>query len=51
MAPRRYWVETLGCPKNSVDSDKVTGRLLAEMMTDATPFCDPAPFAAERFLR
>jgi ribosomal protein S12 methylthiotransferase len=30
MAPRRYWVETLGCPKNSVDSDKVTGRLLAD---------------------
>lgn len=24
-----YWVETLGCPKNSVDSDKVTGSLLA----------------------
>lgn len=30
MARRRYWVETLGCPKNSVDSDKVTGRLLAD---------------------
>jgi len=30
MAPRRFWVETLGCPKNSVDSDKVTGRLLAD---------------------
>ena len=27
----------------------VTGRLLAEMMTGATPFCDPAPYAAERF--
>ena len=27
-----------------------TGRLLAEMMTGATPFCDPAPYAAERFL-
>jgi D-amino-acid dehydrogenase len=26
-----------------------TGRLLAEMMTGATPFCDPAPYAAERF--
>jgi ribosomal protein S12 methylthiotransferase len=26
---RRFWVETLGCPKNSVDSDKVTGSLLA----------------------
>jgi D-amino-acid dehydrogenase len=28
----------------------VSGRLLAEMMTGGTPFCDPAPFAAERFL-
>jgi D-amino-acid dehydrogenase len=27
----------------------VTGRLLAEMMTGTTPFCDPAPYAAERF--
>jgi D-amino-acid dehydrogenase len=26
-----------------------TGRLLAEMITGATPFCDPAPYAAERF--
>lgn len=29
-APRRFWVETLGCPKNAVDSDKVTGTLLAD---------------------
>ena len=27
----------------------VTGRLIAEMMIGATPFCDPAPYAAERF--
>ena len=27
----------------------VSGRLMAEMMTGATPFCDPAPYAAERF--
>jgi D-amino-acid dehydrogenase len=27
----------------------VTGRLVAEMMTGATPFCDPAPYRAERF--
>jgi len=26
-----------------------TGRLIAEMMTGATPFCDPAPYGAERF--
>jgi D-amino-acid dehydrogenase len=29
----------------------VTGRLLAEMMTGVTPFCDPAPYSAERFGR
>jgi D-amino-acid dehydrogenase len=28
-----------------------TGRLIAEMMTGATPFCDPQPYAAERFTR
>ena len=27
----------------------VTGRLIAEMMTGETPFCDPAPYRAERF--
>ncbi|MDU9391364.1 FAD-binding oxidoreductase [Pseudomonas sp. zfem002] len=27
----------------------VSGRLLAEMMTGATPFTDPAPYSAERF--
>jgi D-amino-acid dehydrogenase len=26
-----------------------TGRLIAEMMTGATPFCDPKPYSAERF--
>lgn len=36
-----HWGLTLG---------PVSGRLLAEMMTGATPFCDPAPYAAERFL-
>jgi D-amino-acid dehydrogenase len=29
----------------------VTGRLLAEMMTGAVPFCDPAPYCAERFAK
>ena len=28
----------------------VTGRLIAEMMSGETPFCDPTPYAAERFL-
>jgi ribosomal protein S12 methylthiotransferase len=27
---RTYWVETLGCPKNDVDSDKLTGLLDAD---------------------
>ncbi len=35
-----HWGLTLG---------PATGRLLAEMMTGATPFCDPVPYAAERF--
>ena len=26
-----------------------TGRLIADMMTGATPFTDPAPYRAERF--
>jgi D-amino-acid dehydrogenase len=29
----------------------VTGRLVAEMMTGETPFLDPTPYRAERFLR
>lgn len=36
-----HWGLTLG---------PVTGRLIAEMMTGETPFCDPAPYRAERFL-
>jgi len=36
-----HWGLTLG---------PATGRLLAEMMTGATPFCDPAPYATERFV-
>jgi D-amino-acid dehydrogenase len=35
-----HWGLTLG---------PVTGRLVADMVTGATPFCDPAPYAAERF--
>ena len=37
-----HWGLTLG---------PATGRLIAEMMTGATPFCDPAPYGAERFTR
>jgi D-amino-acid dehydrogenase len=36
-----HWGLTLG---------PATGRLLAEMITGATPFCDPKPYGAERFL-
>lgn len=32
---RRFWVETLGCPKNQVDSDKLTGTMLADGMLPA----------------
>jgi D-amino-acid dehydrogenase len=37
-----HWGLTLG---------PATGRLVAEMITGATPFCDPAPYGAERFGR
>jgi D-amino-acid dehydrogenase len=36
-----HWGLTLG---------PATGRLVAEMMAGETPFCDPAPYRAERFL-
>jgi ribosomal protein S12 methylthiotransferase len=32
---RRYWVETLGCPKNQVDSDKLVGTLQADGLEPA----------------
>ena len=32
---KRYWVETLGCPKNQVDSDKLVGALAAGGMSPA----------------
>lgn len=33
--PSTYWVETLGCPKNQVDSDKLTGTLGTDGMVAA----------------
>jgi ribosomal protein S12 methylthiotransferase len=30
---RRFYLETLGCPKNQVDSDKLTGTLVADGMS------------------
>jgi ribosomal protein S12 methylthiotransferase len=33
--PRTFFVETLGCPKNQVDSDKLTGSLLADGLVPA----------------
>jgi D-amino-acid dehydrogenase len=36
-----HWGLTLG---------PATGRMIVEMMTGTTPFCDPAPYRAERFL-
>lgn len=35
MPRRTYWVETLGCPKNQVDSDKLIGTLEADGMSRA----------------
>jgi len=31
-----YWIETLGCPKNQVDSDKLVGTLVADGMKVAS---------------
>lgn len=31
----QYWIETLGCPKNQVDSDKLVGTLLVDGMSAA----------------
>jgi len=36
---QRYWIETLGCPKNQVDSDKLTGTMLSQGLEPAD---DPA---------
>jgi ribosomal protein S12 methylthiotransferase len=34
--PARFYVETLGCPKNAVDSDKVTASLVADGLVPAS---------------
>lgn len=34
--PSRYWLETLGCPKNQVDSDKLAGLLESDGMQAAS---------------
>ena len=31
----RFWIETLGCPKNQVDSDKLVGKLLTDGLSAA----------------
>jgi len=33
--PGTYWIESLGCPKNQVDSDKVAGTLMADGLRPA----------------
>ena len=32
---RQYWMQTLGCPKNQVDSDKLEGTLIADGLSPA----------------
>jgi ribosomal protein S12 methylthiotransferase len=39
---RTFWIETLGCPKNQVDSDKLLGTLLDDGLTAA-----PSPGTAD----
>ncbi|MEY4995587.1 MAG: ribosomal protein methylthiotransferase RimO, partial [Actinomycetota bacterium] len=36
---QRFYIETLGCPKNQVDSEKIMGTLLADGLT---PTDDPS---------
>ncbi len=50
QAPRHagLWFD-FGHQHHGLTLGPVSGRLLAEMMTGATPFADPRPFAAERF--
>ena len=38
--PERFFVETLGCPKNEVDSDKIAGSLLAAGLEPAMGVTD-----------
>ena len=38
--PQRFYLETLGCPKNQVDSEKIVGTLLAEGMVAAEQAAD-----------
>src|SRR4029453_3116268 len=33
---QRFYIETLGCPKNAVDSDKVVASLVADGLTQAS---------------
>ena len=35
VSAQSFWVETLGCPKNAVDSDKVVASLLADGLVPA----------------
>ena len=46
---KRFYVETLGCPKNQVDSDKLIGTLLAEGTPEVIAAC--AASHTGRFLR
>jgi D-amino-acid dehydrogenase len=50
QAPRHpgLWFD-FGHQHHGLTLGPVTGRLLAEMMTGATPFTDPRPYAVERF--
>ena len=50
QAPRHHglWFD-FGHQHHGLTLGPVTGRLLAEMMTDTTPFTDPSPYGVERF--
>jgi D-amino-acid dehydrogenase len=47
---RRLWL-AIGHAHWGLTLGPATGRLIADMITGATPFCDPAPYSADRFAR
>ena len=46
--PKGLWLD-FGHHHLGLTLGPITGRLLADLMTDEAPFVDPTPFKAERF--
>ena len=50
---QRFYIETLGCPKNDVDSDKIVGTLLADGLaaTDSAQSVTRTPSPVNKFFK